>query len=414
MRKQMQQMFKMTVLGAVTALGMMTLPSAGTAQGNPFAPAVYVNSNAVTNFEIQQRMIMLRLFRTTGDLEKQAREGLIDDRLRIQAAQAQGIVLTDDQIISGEEEFAGRANLTRDEFIQALNQQGVSRETFRDFVAAGLAWRTLVRERFGPRAQVSENEVDRALSLTAQRGGAAALVTELILPANTPANAARAERVAADLKNSVTTEAGFSARARRISVSPSRVRGGRLAEPLELSTLPPQLAAIFLTLGPGEVSDPVPLQNAVALFMVREIIETDAAELEDVSVEYAQFFIPGGRSDKALNEAARIKARVDTCDDLYGVAKGLPEEQLLRDTLPVAEVPNDIALELAKLDPGEISTALTRGDALMLLMMCGRTAAVNDNLDREAVRDQLIQARVASYADGYLAELRADAIIRYP
>lgn len=396
------------------ALVLASFGSIAQAQGNPFAPVVYINDKAVTNYEVSQRKIMLRLFRTPGDLDKLALEGLIDDRIRGIAADLQGVNPSEEGIIGGEEEFASRANLSREEFIRALAGQGVSRETFRDFVRAGMAWRQVVRDRFGPRAQVTEEEVDRALSLTSRRGGAEVFVTELILAANNPAAAARADETVARIRSTVTSEAAFSSFARRNSVAPSRGRGGRLPDPLELSNLPPQLAAIFLTLGPNEVSPPIPLPNAVALFMVRELRETGAPEVEDLTLEYAQYFIPGGRSEKTLQQAEKIRRELDTCDDLYGVAKGQPEEQLLRDTNLLADIPQDIAFELAKLDEGEHSIALTRGDNLMLLMLCGRTVALAEDANREAVRDRLLQQRLASYADGYLAELRADAIIRFP
>ena len=117
-----------------------------------------------------------------------------------------------------------------------------------------------------------------------------------------------------------------------------------------------------------------------------------------------------------LAEARKIEAKVDTCDDLYAIGKGKPEEQLLRDVLPVAEIQGDIAIELAKLDEGEVSTALTTGDgqALVFLMLCGRTLQINEDANREVVRQNLINQRLASYADGYLSELRSDAVIDRP
>ena len=62
------------------------------------------------------------------------------------------------------------------------------------------------------------------------------------------------------------------------------------------------------------------------------------------------------------------------------------------------------------------STALTTGDgqALVLLMLCGRTQAISEDVSREQVRANLQNQRLASYANGYLAELKADAVISYP
>lgn len=402
-------------IAAVAALGLIGAPMGTHAQsGNPFAPAIIVNDTAITNFELSQRALILRLFRTPGNLLDVAEEQLVNERLQLFAARQQGVVPTDEEIAEGMAEFAGRANLSTEAFIEQLARAGVDAATFRDFVAAGIAWRQVVRGRFGPRAQVTEAEIDRALALTSRRGGAEALISEIILPARTPAEAARSEELALQIATTVSTTGGFASAARRHSVSPSRGRGGRVPQAVPLSNLPPPLAQQLLVLGPGEVSDPVPIPNAIALFQVRELRETGIPEPDQVSLEYAQYFIPGGRSPQALAEAARVINDVDQCDDLYGVNQGQAEERLVVETLPREQVPNDIALELAQLDAGETSTNLVRGANLMLLMLCARTEVIEDEIDRGAVRNRLINQRLAAYANGYLAELKADAIIRNP
>ena len=82
-------------------------------------------------------------------------------------------------------------------------------------------------------------------------------------------------------------------------------------------------------------------------------------------------------------------------------------------TLPPAQIPTDIAFELSKLDPGEVSTTLTRqdGNALMVLMLCGRTNAVSEGADRESLRMGLRNQRITALADSHLAQLRAEARI---
>ena len=63
------------------------------------------------------------------------------------------------------------------------------------------------------------------------------------------------------------------------------------------------------------------------------------------------------------------------------------------------------------MDPGEVSYALTRGDAVMVVMLCGRTTEVAEQADRSNVSLGLRNRRLAALADGYLAELQADARI---
>ncbi len=44
-------------------------------------------------------------------------------------------------------------------------------------------------------------------------------------------------------------------------------------------------------------------------------------------------------------------------------------------------------------------------------MMCGRTAAVNEQASRADVTNALRNRRLSAYADGYLDQLRAEALI---
>lgn len=379
-----------------------------------FAPVAVVDERPVTAFERDQRAIMLRLFRTAGDLEAQALESLVDERLQLAEAARLGIEVTADEIADGQTEFAARANLTAEEFTATLAEAGVAPESFADFVRAGVAWRKTVRARFGGRITIPEQQIDRA-ARQEPRPELRVLLSEIILPANTPENAARS-RALLDEITRISTLAGFARAAREYSASPSRDRGGRI-DWIPVGNLPPTLRDRVTSLGPGELTPPLDIPNAIAIFQLRAIEETDA-EGEVTEVDYAALYLPGGRSAEALAEAEAVRQRVDSCDDLYGVARGLPPERLERAALAPSQVPGDVALELARLDPGEASTNLTRagGRTLVFLMLCDRSYAdpEADGPSRDRIRDVLIERRASSAADAYLAELRANAHIVYP
>ncbi len=392
--------------GCLLMLGTQFAP----AQENLFAPRLIVNDRAITQYEVNQRMQFMQLLRSPGDLEKGAIDALVEDRLRMEAANRAGLKATPEQIQAGMEEFAGRANLTAEQFIEAIGQGGIDAQTFRDFVEAGFLWREVVRQKFGTQGQVTEVEIDRAIEGLGRQTALRVLISEMILPAP-PGSESNALALARRLQSEIKTEAGFAAAARNYSASASRARGGRM-DWIPITNLPPQIAPFVLGLGPGQVSDPVQIPNGVALFQLRGVEETNQTAASSVSVEYAEFFVPNDGNAEA--ELQRIAGRVDTCDDLYGIAKGLPAEQLLRETKTMAEVPQDVGLQLAQLDANEFSTALTRGNARVFLMLCSRTPKLETPPSRDDIRAQLVNQRLASLADGYLEALRADAIIREP
>ncbi|WP_240789479.1 peptidylprolyl isomerase [Pseudooceanicola onchidii] len=405
----MRNLFRLCL--TLTAM-MIGLATAAQAQG--FGPAIKVNDQVVTQYELAQRIRMLQLFRTPGDVREIAADQLIDDRLRRQAARELGIAPSEEEIIGGMQEFAGRANLSADQFLTALQGGGVAPETFRDFVSAGLAWRSVVQAKFGPRVQVSEQEIDRAISSGGASGATVqVLMSEVFLPftaANKDEVLAQAERIrrmSAD---------GFARAARESSAAPSAAQGGRVNW-VPASNLAPQVRGAILGLRPGQISAPIEVNGQIALFLLRAIEQSENRAPSNYSaIEYAAYYIPGGRSEQALAQAAKIKARVDTCDDLYGIAKGQPAEVLDRGTKMPSEIPADIAAELAKLDEGEVSTNLTRanGQTLVFLMMCGRSFDLSGAVSREGVAMDIQNRRLASFAEGYLQQLRSEArITRY-
>lgn len=406
-------MFKLkpvlAALGLVSTLSA-SLPGVAAAQ-NLFTPAATVNNSVVTEFEVQQRILFLQFLSARGATRDAALESLIDERLRGEAIRDAGLKLNDEGIDAALEEFAGRTDLTREEFTAELNRAGVAAETYRDFVINGVAWRDLIRARYGGRVQVSEAEIDRAL---ANRSGGSSnirvLVSEIIIPAP-PQQAAEVAAIAEQIAQSKTT-AEFSSYAREYSATATRDNGGRLPWQT-LGNLPPALQPLILSLAPGDVTQPLQIPNAVALFQLRDIQETGAPSTEYAAIEYAAYYMAGGRSPETLQQAQALKAQVDVCDDLYAFAKGQPETVLEREVRTPGDVPQDFAIELSKLDPGEVSTALTRSDgqALVFLMLCGRTAAQNAEVSREDVAASIRQRRLSGFADSLLAELRSDARI---
>lgn len=376
---------------------------------NLFAPAITVNDEVITRYELEQRARFQSALRVPGDPLETAREELINDRLKLEVLKQAGIELSGEDINAGMEELAGRANLSLNEFLTALQQQGVAPQTVRDFTKVGLGWREYTRARFLSQARPTQEEIDRAMG-SAGTGGVQVLLSEFIVPINDQ-NAAQVEELIEQVARLKSYDS-FSAAATQYSAAASRNEGGRLPW-MPLTKLPPQLQEIVLALKPGEISEPLPLQNAVALFQMRGVREVEGAAPRYTAIEYATYFVPGGHTPEGLAAAQKVVNSVDTCEDFYGLAQGQDPSVLDIQSLPPSDIPRDIALELAKLDPSETSTALTRnnGQTQMVLMLCGRTADLGEGANRETVANALVAQRMTSLTDSFLEQLRADARI---
>lgn len=372
-----------------------------------FAPRIYVNDRAITNYEVEQRALFLRVLRAPGNPEDEALKALIEDRLRQTEAERLDMKVAEKDLTAGMSEFASRANLTVDQFATELGKAGIAPETFRDFVAAGVLWRQVVRAKFLGQVPISEADVDKALEAATRPKALQVLVSELVIPAP-PGQEDAAMAQAQELSDSLSGEGAFASAARSYSAAPTAGAGGRL-DWLPLANLPPAIGQKVLALDPGEVSDPVAVPGAVVLFLLRDVAEDKTAEPISVSVDWVEFLVP----DDAA-EIARLRARADDCAMLMGEAKDLPEDRMLRTKAGMGEVPGDVALELAKLDLNETSVALTRGGYRRMLMLCGREPVLEPMPTRDQVREQVINQKLEGMAEGYMEELRSAAIIREP
>jgi peptidyl-prolyl cis-trans isomerase SurA len=393
-------------------LGLL-LPIAATAQ-SPFSPEITVNDDVITGYELEQRIMLLTFFNSPGDLPVLARKALVEDRLRRQELDRVGVSLTLESEVSAIEDFAQRGNLTTEQLVTVLTQNGIDEETLRDFVLTGVAWRDYVRSLYLDRVTVTDQEINDALALSqTQSSSIQVLLNEIIIaaPANQPAVVDQAKQAATEISQ-FTTTAAFEAAAREVSAVPSKEQGGRL-DWTEITRYPPVLGQLLLTLEPGQVTPPIEIDNGIALLQMRGVREGGFTRATPASIDYAIYHIPGGRTPVALAIAQEVANSVDDCGDLYAIARGQPPEMLDRIEQSPSEIPPGIALEIAKLDPGETSWTLTstNGDMLLFLMVCSRNQPLPAETDIDALRRQLVGEKLGQYAEVLLQQLRANALI---
>jgi peptidyl-prolyl cis-trans isomerase SurA len=380
---------------------MLAAPAAPVAAQSLFAPVAQVNDSVITEWQVQQRARFLDLFRTPGNTRQIAIDRLIEEQLQLQAGEADGVAPSEEALVAGMTEFAGRVNLTMEEFIEAIGQGGVSPEAFRDFVAAGIVWRELVRARFGPETRPSDTEVNVRLLDVGAEGGTRVLLSEIILPATDPQTTA-ASRARAEEISRVTSEAEFAAAARLFSGAPTRFRDGEL-DWRPLAIVPENVRPAIAALSPGRATRPIEIGTTIAVFFLRDREDVRAAPPGDVAVEYALLTLP------SAEQAARVAQTVQVCDDLYGPAFRLPADALRRERLPQAQLPGGVREAVAGLDPNEAT--LLPGTASTILMLCARVPNTEDALNRVAVADALALETLGARANRLLAELRAGATI---
>lgn len=377
------------------------------AQSGLFSTVAKVNDRAITAYQLSERTRFLTLLGVPERAEELALEQLTNEALQIGAATAAGVFPTPQAVAEGQAEFAGRANLTVEQFTAALTQAGVGLETFRDFIVAGVTWRDYVQQRFREQAEdIPDSQLQRATESASFAGGERILITEILLPADTPEAEAVSRTRALELRGSTAEE--FSLAARRFSVAGSRFRGGELDwQPIE--TLPEPVGAALSAVRIGQVSGPVALDGAVGVYYVRdrETVPPTGPGTETIELARVRLSASDTRGAAAFSES------VETCDEFEAEARRSGGEALRETTLVRALAPA-IAAEVEDLDRHEISTDLVVGSERVLVMVCARALGESVETIASQIRLAVFNNRLRAFAGAHLAELRARAVITGP
>ena len=244
-----------------------------------FAATIQVNSSAITQFELDQRAKFLAALKFTGNHDELAQTQLIEERLKQTEAQKLNITASDMEIEDALKRFASRANLTVRDFIIELKRLEIYPNTFRSYVETEVIWQKLVNKKFGAQSSISNLQLKRAKSITKFEDTVQVLLTEIILPFS-KVDLGEKKSLANQLKQIKSTEE-FSNAARKYSKAPTATVGGRVKWQ-NFDRLPGIIKPLILGLSPGQVSEPIMLTQAIALFQLRDIreIKPDKTQLE--------------------------------------------------------------------------------------------------------------------------------------
>lgn len=280
----MRTTLKTICLTLLAAAALTTLEAPPAEAQTPFEPAAVVNDQAITRFELDQRLraqSALTGVEINSAVASSILGGMISDRLRLQAAASAGITVSDVQIDSGVSAFAAQSGMTVEEMNARLRGIGVSPKTIRDLVEAEIAWREVIRRRYGARARASEADVERELELldlpevggAESASGAIYEVGFLSVALDATASAEEVLEASAQLRSARTTVSSCEELA---AISNEFGPGSGVRSDVTIADLPAPLNENVPGLVPGQFTDPVRLVDAVVIALLCSV-ETQSA-----------------------------------------------------------------------------------------------------------------------------------------
>lgn len=367
-----------------------------------FAPAIQVNEMVITQYEIDQRSLFFELLKFPGNHKKEAEKSLIDDRLKLKAAEKFNIEANPTALSFEMELFAKRANLTVEQFAKRLKKSGVDRVTWENYMLIPILWFETVNRKFASEMSSSKLIDDTANQSTA-RSEIQVLLTEIIIPVQLGFEEEANQRIASLRK--IKSLESFSEAASTYSVAPTRDVGGKIKWQ-NMSSLPAVVRPLISGLSIGEVSEPLPISGGLAIFQLRDLRESNKKSKSSF-VDYIEFKF---KKNPKINKL--IMSNVVMCNDLYSFLKNTQESELNRKNKKENSLSKELRNTLSELDQNEFVLKDQDDITSKLLMVCGRNETENlSKTDMNEISRSLANKRLLSLANSYLENLRQEARI---
>ncbi|UYN97320.1 MAG: peptidylprolyl isomerase [Enhydrobacter sp.] len=408
------------ILVVILALGP------GLAASQSLRVVARVNDDAVTDFELDQRILFA--IRTAGlqdspDLRQRLRpqilRQMIDERLQIQDARRLGLRATEAEINQRVGDIERNAGMAPGQFRQYVQSIGVPYDIALHQIEASIAWSKIVRRRVRPQVDVSEGEIDDALArIRGNVGKTESRVAEIFVPIDRVDQADEARRAADRIMEQLRRGAPFAAVAQQFSQGATAQAGGDLGWILP-GSLDPTLDAAIEKLPLRQPSDPVRSPSGWHILYVIDRRPFATARPDDVRLNLVQMTLalPINASEReaseAMAEAQKALTGVRQCGDLHQRArelKGATTGDL--NGIRVGDLRSNPQMfeQIPRLAPGGTAGPFRVAEGLQVVALCSKEGT--DGLPtRDAISQQILIQKLEAAARRYMRDLRRLATV---
>jgi peptidyl-prolyl cis-trans isomerase SurA len=146
------------MLGAALTIAIVTAPMGNAVLAASSVKAV-VNGVAITSDDVAKRVNFLRLQHQKGDLNKMAKDQLVDETLKRQEVSRVHMSVSTEDVDAAFARFAQSNKMSVEQLTQILGKAGVTADHFKSYIAVSMSWPRAVNARFGSGSQMSNDEL---------------------------------------------------------------------------------------------------------------------------------------------------------------------------------------------------------------------------------------------------------------
>jgi peptidyl-prolyl cis-trans isomerase SurA len=385
-----------------------------------------VNGEVITQTDVEQRLALLAIANEgklpsdqIDQLRQQVLRNLIDETLQIQAAKSAEVKVTDKDIDRTFGRVAEGVKMNSDQLSTYLKTHGSSVRSLRRQIEGETAWRRLQQAKIENTISVGDEEVKAVLDrMNASKGTEEYRVSEIFLSSTADQmqqTVANANQIIGQLRQG----ASFAGYARQYSQASTQAVGGDLGW-VRPEQLPDQLSNVLRSMGPGQISPPIPVAGGVSIIAVqdaRKILSADprnaVLSLKQVSISF-----PAGttraQAETRVAKFAEAARNVGGCGGADRIAGEFNGEVVQSDQIRLRELPPALQEIMLPLQVGQATRPFgSIEEGVRTLVICGRDEADPTAPTFDQVFNQLSEERVNLRARRYLRDLRRDAVIEF-
>lgn len=260
-------------------------------------------------------------------LERQVLEQMIQKEIQIQMAARTGIKVSDDAVNQAIAGIARRNNMRLEDFIAAVEAQGLSYQALREDIRNDISIEQLRQREIARKIVVTEREIANQLETLEGRDGTERgaqdkklMVSEtrarhILMRPSVVMDETKIRTILADVRRQLVAGADFADLAKQYSEDPTADQGGELGW-LPRGATVPEFQQVMDTLEPGQISEPFRSRFGWHLVQVLERRQRDATD--EALREQARQLVFQRKLEEAtaawvrrLREEAYVEIRLD-------------------------------------------------------------------------------------------------------
>ena len=359
-------------------------------------------------------------------LERQVLERLVLVKLQVATAAERGIRVSDEELNNAVNSVAQQNGVNVDGLRQRIEADGMSFAEFRSSIRDEITIQRL-RQGFGQsRIQVSEAEVDAALSAQASTGTQFHLAHILVgLPEGATAEQiATGDKKIQGVKGLIDKgEIDFAAAAVRYSDSPNALEGGDLGWRSQ-DEIPVAFAKLLKDMTPGQVVGPLRGPSGFQLLKLVEVRDSSKAEAKTTTEYNARHILvrvtPVQDANAAKAKIDTLRARVAGGADFVEVAKESSEDANSKGEggdlgwFEGNAFGPAFGQQITGLNDGQVSAPFRTEAGWHIVQRVGtRQTDVTNANQRAQIRETIGRRKLEDEFNRYLQEMRGEAYVNF-